>query len=282
MSAPLARELAPRLCRKDPVTGENCSWNHGFWQCLRLMDLAVTPADQADFYHRAFQSVTGRSGMPRVLISGTTDYSMLAHVLAFHRERGLEPVVTVLDICDTPLFLNRWYAARASAGVECTRSDILDYDCAAPFDAVCTDSFLGQFSPDKRIRLLEKWRQLLRPGGAVITVTRVRAGADAAPIGFSPEQARALRSTIVRKAAAMPAGLQADPAEIARAADLYLSRQQSWPVRSREEVRQLFAGCGFRVDELSDSRRTAAARRPPKEAASPGEGEQLRIIATRL
>ena len=282
MSAPLARELAPRLCRKDPVTGENCSWNHGFWQYLRLMDLAVTPADQADFYHRALQSVTGRGGMLRVLISGTTDYSMLAHVLAIYRERGLEPVVTVVDICDTSLFLNRWYAERASASVECTRSDILEYDCVTPFDALCTDSFLGQFSPDARVSLLEKWRRLLRPGARVITVTRIRATTDTAPVGFSPVQAQALRAIVARKAAAMPARLQADPAEIMRAADLYLSRQQSWPVRSREEVRKLFERCGFRVDELSDTVRCADAQRQPKDPASPGEGEQVRIIATRL
>ena len=44
-----------------------------------------------DFYRRAFQSVAGGNGAPRVLVSGAADYSMLAHVLALFRERGVEP-----------------------------------------------------------------------------------------------------------------------------------------------------------------------------------------------
>jgi hypothetical protein len=278
LSAPLARRLAAQLCHKDPVTGLDCSWNHGFWQYLRLMELAVTPAHQADFYHRAFQSITGRSGMPRILISGTTDYSMLAHVLAIYRKRGLEPVMTVVDICETSLLLNRWYAERVSATVACSRSDILEYDSEASFDAVCTDSFLGQFSPDERSHLLTKWHQLLRPDGTVITVTRVRATADTAQIGFSPEQAQAFRAAILREAGSIPALRNEDPAEIARAADLYLKKQRTWPIRSREEVQQLFERCGFRVDELSNTPETTTIRK----AASPGRGEQVRIIATRL
>ena len=282
ISAPLAQRLAPKLCLRNPATGESCAWHHGFWQYLRLMELAITPARQADFYRRALQSVTAGSNAPRVLVSGTTDYSMLAHVLASYRERGLEPVVTVIDKCDTAVFLNRWYAERECANVSCGRADILDYASDAPFDAVCTDSFLGQFSPDERFRLLEKWRQLLRPGGTVITVTRVRATASTAQIGFSPEQAQAFRAAVLRKAASMPAHLHADPAEIAQSADIYVDRQRTWPVRSREEVRELFEGCGFRLDELSDAPDADADQAQQNDPVSPGSGGQVRIIATRL
>lgn len=280
LSAPLARRLAPQLCRKDPANEENCSWYHGFWQYLRLMGLAVTPAHHADFYRRAFQPVTG-AGTPRVLVSGTTDYSMLAHVLAIYRERGIEPAVTVVDACATPLALNRWYAKRVAASVECSRSEILDYAAETPFDAVCADCFLVQFSPDQRIRLLTKWRQLLRPGGTVITVTRVRATAGAGRVGFSPEQAQAFRATVLGKAASLPALPHADPAEMAHAADIYTNRLRTWPIRSREEIRQLFEACGFSVDEMSDVPPGAATGRQPDGPAVPGSGERVQIIATR-
>ena len=42
-SAPLARQMAPRLCRRDSATGESCAWIHGLWQYLRLLGLASTP-----------------------------------------------------------------------------------------------------------------------------------------------------------------------------------------------------------------------------------------------
>jgi SAM-dependent methyltransferase len=282
LSAPLARRLAPQLCRKDPATGDSCSWCHGIWQYLRLMGLASTPEQHADFYRRAFESVTGGSGAPRVLVSGAADYSMLAQVLASYRERALEPVVTVVDACDTPLFLNRWYAERESASVECTRCDMLEYAAGAPFDAVCTHSFLVQFSPEQRIRLLEKWRQLLRPGGAVITVTRVRAAAGTERVGFSPRQAQSFRATVLRQAEAMRALLQVDPAELAREAEIYMNGQRPWPVRSREEIQQLFERCGFRVDELSDAPHAASTGQQPDGPAVAGSGERVQIIAIRL
>ena len=275
--------MAPKLCQKDAATGEDCSWCHGIWQYLRLMGLAAAPEHHADFYRRALEAVAGGNGAPpRVLVSGAADYSMLAHVLAIYRERRIEPEVTVVDACDTPLFLNRWYAERASANVECSRCDILDYAGDAPFDAVCTHSFLVQFSPEQRIRLLAKWRQLLRPGGAVVTVTRVRAAAGAERIGFSPEQAAAFRATVLRQAEAMRASLRVDPAELAREAEIYMSGQRPWPVRSREEIQKLFEDGGFSVDELSDAPRAAAADRQPDGPAVAGSGERLQIIATRL
>lgn len=246
------------------------------------MDLAVTPARQADFYRRALQPVTDGSSAPHILVSGATDYSMLAHVLAICRERGVEPVTTVVDKCETAVFLNRWYAQRESASVTCSRADILEFASTMPFDAVCTDSFLGQFGPDDRFRLLEKWRQLLRPGGAVITVTRVRATAGTAQIGFSAEQAQAFRTAVLSKAALMSASLHADPTEIVQAGDIYVDRQRTWPVRSRQEVRELFEQCGFRVDGLSEAPNADTSQPEPKDASSPGTGEQVRVIATRL
>jgi O-methyltransferase involved in polyketide biosynthesis len=188
----------------------------------------------------------------------------------------------VVDECDTPLFLNRWYAQRESASVECNRCDILEYAAGAPFDAVCTHSFLVQFSPEQRIRLLTKWRQLLRPGGAVITVTRVRATTGTERVGFSPEQAQSFRATVLRKTESMRALLQVDPAEMAHAAEIYMNGQRPWPVRSRGEIQQLFERCGFRVDELSDAPHAAATEQQPEGPAVPGSGERVQIIAVRL
>jgi SAM-dependent methyltransferase len=282
LSAPLARRLAPQLCRKDPATGETCAWCHGIWQYLRLMGLAAAPEHHAEFYRRAFQSVVGGSGAPRVLVSGAADYSMLAHVLASFHERGVEPDVTVVDACETPLVLNRWYAEREAAKVACSRADILEYASATPFDAVCTHSFLVQFSPDERICLLKRWRQILRPGGMAITVTRVRPTAGTERARFSPEQAQSFRATVLRQAEAMRASLQVDPVELAREAELYISGQRPWPVRSGDEVRHLFEASGFRVDELSDTPPAAPTAQQLQGPAVAGSGNRLQIIATRL
>ena len=41
MSAPLALREARRLCLRDPENGEDCSWYHGIWQYLRLLEGGV-------------------------------------------------------------------------------------------------------------------------------------------------------------------------------------------------------------------------------------------------
>ncbi len=279
-SAPLARDLAVRLCRRDPETRENCSWYHGLWQYLRLMRLVVTPEHHAEFYWDALGSVANDSSAPRLLIAGTADYSMLAHVLALCSERKLEPDLAVTDLCETPLMLNRWYADRAGCPISTHRCDILQYPEARPFDAVCTHSFLGRFPPAERLQLLEKWRQLLRPGGRVITVKRIRPGSGAALTGFTEDQARAFQAKVLAAATALRGTLEVDPARLADDAGIYARRNRTWPIQSQEEIRELFERAGFEVDRLTCA---------PLVSTSPGAGaptvlggaEYVQIVATR-
>src|SRR6185503_8404923 len=163
-SAPLAWQLAPQLCRKDPATGEDCAWEHGMWQYLRLTGLVGSIESRASFYAGALERVeeqgerappgkspgpsrsprtpTTGTGALRVLLSGTADYALLALVARGLCKRGVVPAVTAIDLCGTPLALNRWYAERAAVRLETVHTDILHYRAAQPFDAVCTDNFL--------------------------------------------------------------------------------------------------------------------------------------------
>jgi SAM-dependent methyltransferase len=159
--------------------------------------------------------------------------------------------VTVVDICETPLALNRWYAERVGISIATVCSDILDFADSAPFDAICTHSFLGQFPPEERERLIATWRRLLRPRGIAITVNRVRPRADSGPVSFAPAQASALRDAIISLTASMPATLGLDAAALVRAAEEYARRQRPYPVRSLDEIRGLFEDNGFAIERLS-------------------------------
>jgi SAM-dependent methyltransferase len=280
-SASLARELAGRLCQRDPETGENCSWYHGLWQYLRLLRLVATPEHHADFYRDALDSVANDSSAPRLLIAGAADYSMLAHVLALCSERKLEPELVVTDLCETPLMLNRWYADRAGRPISTHRCDILQYPDAPPFDAVCTHSFLGRFSPVERQELVKKWRQLLRPGGRVITVKRIRPGGGSAITGFTQAQARAFQSRVLAAATALRGTLEVDPARLADDAGIYARRNRTWPIQSQEEIRALFEHAGFKVERLSCAPLIGRSRGAggPTEL---GDAAYAQIVATRL
>lgn len=273
-SAPLALRAAARLCRPDPASGKSCAWYHGFWQVLRALDLVTTPAHHARFFAAALAAPGKRR--PRILISGAIDYSMLAQVLAARGAQGAE--ITVLDRCATPLFLNRWYARRAGIRIATVRSDILSFREAAPYDVICTHSFLGQFSPPARRALIEKWREALAPGGRVITVNRVRPQAGSGAAAFTPEQARVLREAVLAKANWLRERLGIARAHLARGLDTYLAQQRPHPVRSAQEIRDLFERGGFAIERLA-CEPLATAPGAPSGPTTPGGAVYAQIVA---
>jgi SAM-dependent methyltransferase len=253
--------LAGRLCG-------NCAWFHGAWQVLRRLGLNTTPEHHASFFRRWLAGQTPR----RVLVSGAADYGMLARIAS----PALR--ITVLDRCPTPLALNRWYARRRGIRIATARADILEYRAPQRFDVICTHSFLGQFTPRRRVRLLEAWHALLRPGGLVLTVNRLRPGAGTRWLGFSPEQSALLQRLARRRAAAVGA----PPSRLAELARDYAGRMGAWPIRSEQELTALFERGGFAIGELVA--RPVVLRAGPKLSGptTPGGAIYACIAARRL
>ena len=281
LSAPLAWRLAAQLCHKDAATGRDCAWNHGLWQYLRILGLGGSPAINAEFYWRALSLVTSSVGAPRILISGAADYSMLAHVLAAFKERGIAPDVTVVDICETPLALNRWYGGRVSCKIATQCCDIFDFETAVTFDAICTHSFFGQIAPARRPQLLAAWRRLLRPGGLAISVDRIRPASNGEPIGFTPPQAQAFCATVLREAQSRRDTLGIEPRDLVRAAEIYAAAQTLYPVRSRAEVLELFEQAGFGIVQLICGPNESEIQPEDSGPAIPAKADYASVIAIR-
>jgi SAM-dependent methyltransferase len=277
-SAPLAWEWAPRLCWKDAATGIDCSAIHGIWQYLRLMGLVTAPEHHAEFFRSAFDAVTATA--PRVLVSGAVDYSMLAHALAIFRERGVEARISMIDRCETPLRLSLWYADRAGCRVESRRCDMAEYAGAETYDLICTHSFLGQFSPDRRPDVIRNWYTLLRPGGLVVTVNRLRPAGAGARARFEATHGATFRAVVLRGAEALPAALRPDLLELARKADMYAGSVGGWPIRSLEEIRVLFSDAGFEVQRLV-SAPVASDPATPIGPTMPRGAEYAQVVARR-
>jgi len=280
LSAPLARRLAAAHCAKDPATGESCAWSHGFWQYLRMMGLAVEPELHAGFFRTALEALLQAQPAPRLLISGAVDYALLAQVFAVPGMRGRQAEITVVDRCETPLELNRWYAQRLGTEIQTRRSDILEYSAQRAYDAICTHAFLGYFDPVQREALFRKWHALLRPGGCIVTVHRLRPG-EVERARFSGEQAHAYGERILNAAQAIQASLDLEPAALAQMARAYASRLVMWPVASLEQVRDLCERNGFEVTQLHA---VPLLPRSPQAASAPtvpGGNDYLHLVATR-
>jgi SAM-dependent methyltransferase len=281
-SAPIAHRLAREHCREDATTGESCAWYHGFWQYMRVMKLGKISGGQTGFLVEALRAAARSGEFARVLVSGSADYSMPAHVLCAYRAEAAALELEIVDRCETPIALTRWYTERVGAPVAGHASDILDFENARPYDVVLTNSFLGYFDLTSRARLFDRWARLLRPGGKLIFTNRIRPGVGYEPVGFTAAQARVFRDTVRREAERWRERFAFDPEEVARWADAYAARFRSVPVRSSAEVLDLLRDHGFRIDHCDSV--SAPGRREGGAVSGPTTDEAtdfLRVVATR-
>ena len=241
---------------------------------MRALGLVTTPHTHREFYARTLAELIGH-GHRRVLISGSADINMLEQVYAAFDVAGAAPGITFVDRCPTPVALAEWYATRTKRAVTATASDILDYE-DEPFDLICTHSFMGYFTDEGRKALARKWASLLRPGGKVVTINRIRPGASGV-VCFTPKQARlfALRA----QEAASAQGLDA-PA-IFKAAARYAERFRIRPVGSLANLRAVFEENGFAIDHIASDPDDGQRFLPETAPTTPDGAHYVRIIATR-
>jgi len=271
-SAPLALAFGADNCWPGPGPAPTCCWYHGVWQYFRLLDLVATPWKQEAFFRGAFRGLAADGNYRRVLI-----YAMLALLLSAYREEGREPEVTVVDRCETPLFLNRWFAERHGLSLTTRVGDALRYEAEEPYDLICTHSFLGYFSPPQRQVLAAVWGKILRPGGRVVTVQRIRQGA-AGRIGFSSEQAARFREKVRLGCRLWPEAWGLAPKELERRAEVYCRGYASHPVTSLPELLGLFGDQGFRVEGVSEEVEGSVTDGGP---ATPGQGGRVQLVLAR-
>jgi SAM-dependent methyltransferase len=276
-SAPVAWALAPRLCAGDPSSLESCVWYHRIWQYLRLLDIITSIRTNTPFLLGTLQRLA--PSHPRVLISGSADYAMLAHLRQAYGARPLD--VTMLDRCATSVAVNEWYADRYGMAITSVCGDALTVESDRRFDLVCTHNFVGRFDPVARQRLIDRWHSLLRPGGVVVTTQRVRPGERGRQSSYSEEAARALAGRIVEAAKAYPRPLGVPLDELGDATYEYARRKGAHAITSAAEIVDAFERAGFEVN-LADEGGGQAERESDRPSSTAGrETFRMRIIATR-
>ena len=280
-SAPLAWAEAPQRCTRNAESGASCVSYHRVWQYLRLLGVITTIRTNTSFLVSSFRTCARGERFPRVLVSGSADYSMLAHVACGYKAEGCDLDATVVDLCDTSLFLNRWYAAEYGIRLTTLRASVLDEIIAPPFDVVCTHNFLSSFDAANRRRIVARWYALLRPGGVVVTTQRIQPENGSECNVFTDQQAESLRQQVAAAAAACPQPLTVPPQELAVAAYDYARQRRSYVVRANRDITDLFTDVGFQLD-MADSGGGAAERAGDRPARSIGaETYRMRIVAVK-
>ena len=278
---PRAREIAAAYCSTMPHLGVKCAWYHGFWLYMRAMGIAKSSGGQAEFFGSTLRELARGGDWPRVLVSGSADYSMLGLVQQAYEQEGAPHDLTVNDVCETPLFLNRWYAERQGFGVRTVCADILDLETDIPFDVAMTNSFLGFFDAKQRPALFASWARILRRDGKLIFTNRIRPGAQALN-RFGPDEIETFCRTAQDEASKLPSPLGDDIEWIVSAARAYAERFFSYPVPDTDGIVELLDHAGFRVDTLD---LTGHGGREGSSVSGPTTNQRAsyaRVIATRM
>lgn len=156
------------------VEAHNCSWYHGTWQYLRLLDMVAVPGWHSAFYMEALSGFLREKPTADVLISAAADFGMLATLHSAIQAAGATPNIVIYDICETPLKSCEWYADRNGFRIKTCRENLITGDVPeAPFDLIVTDEFLTVLKSEYKPLIARRWKELLKPGGAVVTVAMI-------------------------------------------------------------------------------------------------------------
>jgi hypothetical protein len=186
-SAPLMDKWSKHECRGKNCGGmeewakehveesvRSCGWYHGTWQYLRLLNMVAVPPWYGR-YNDALSAVLRRRPQAEVLISACADYGMLATLHEAIVTSGASPRIAVYDICRTPLLACEWYAARHGLEITCVCDNIITSPTMplGAYDLIVTDEFLTVLKHEYKPQIVKRWKELLRPGGTVVTTAMI-------------------------------------------------------------------------------------------------------------
>ncbi|MCH7487539.1 MAG: hypothetical protein IIC04_11190, partial [Proteobacteria bacterium] len=111
-------------------------------------------------------------------------------------------------------------------------------------------SFLSRFPGARRPDLVSQWRRLLKPGGKVVTTTRINPSWTPGQSGFSPRQVHEFGEKVFREAKSRSRALGIDPEVMAVRGRIFAERMLNYPITSRDEIEDLFTRGGFTLERL--------------------------------
>lgn len=239
--------LSDAVCNRSYISADDCSWYHGVWQYLRIFDLVSTPTWHPDFYTPQLKSfASGVQDRAKILISGTADYSTLAHVIHAFELVNKEFDVIIVDLCQTPLIICQWYARSRGYKIATIQDSLTSFKGEDfTYDAIVTDAFLTRFPQEEHAKIIERWFQLLKPGGYVFTTVRIHGSGVGEKVVTHPKQVNIFRSLAFEQAKRWQDFLLIKPEQVAIKAQRYAERMVSYRIASPNEVRDLFDQQGF-------------------------------------
>lgn len=270
------REIAAANCN----TGlHDCHWYHGSWHVLKALDLVSTSAIHREALMDLLRAAIGTLSRPRILLTGSTDETLLQLAHTVCEQAGVDAEYHALDICATPLAFMDQYASSVHLPLATYHTGILAFQPAQVFDVIITHAFMGNFSSRQRPALVSKWHDLLTERGKLVTIQRVRPSDTPARVGFTAEEARAFVSRALAAARQRGVKSASELAVIETDATAFADNFVAHAITSREELEDLFTGAG--MEFLSLQYQSLEPLNGLSGPSVPTDAEFAHLIATR-
>jgi SAM-dependent methyltransferase len=253
--------------KPEERAAECCDWYHGTWQLLRLLNMVAVPP-WYPFYNQTLSSILRAKPNASVFISACADFGMLMTLHEAIKTAGTSPRITIYDICETPLQSCQWYAKRHGLQIETVVDNIITSPRLplGSFDLIVTDEFLTVLKDDYKPQILKRWRELLRPGGSLVTTAML--GGPTTPELRKGYADRARRKVQANDANLRNVGATAD--ELIARFDLFAAVHTRHMLTDERQIRGLFSEFDVKFMECVPT---------PGECVNPTNSFQ--IVATR-
>jgi SAM-dependent methyltransferase len=236
------------------------------------------PEPHRHFFAKALHKLGSDVNAMSVLVSGSADYLIPSLILDALSSVGKCPELTVVDICETPLLMNTWYATRLGAVIRVQHCDILDYDADPTIEVICTHHFFNYFPAEMRQHVIAKWRSLLRPDGRLILVNRYYKPDQVRSTGYSEDECAALvaaaRNALSRRCDDFPFS----DAEVEEMVRQYGARIRVHALDTPQELLDLLKNGGFAIEAST----FFSERRAGNDGARAETAEAIGVVARRL
>jgi len=268
------RRLAEQHCN----TGDHgCRWYHGSWHLLKSLGVVSTSAMHEKSITRLLKSAIGDQAAPTILLTGSTDETLLGIARRVCVAIGVHVEITALDVCRTPLAFMEAYANRNQMDLKTIQADILEFDPSETFDVVLTHAFMGYFDDLRRQRLVARWHTLLADQGKVVTIQRVRPADSPSIVRFSCLEASDFVAAAVCAAERHGISQGPDLMRVEEAASQFSQRFFSHAIRSKSSFERLFLDAGMVFNCLDY--RSSGQRENLSGPSVPSGGEYAHVVA---
>ena len=244
----LNHAIAEQHCNRGD---DDCRWYHANWHLLKALGIVSTSGIHERSIARLLKLAVGQHTTPRILLTGSTDETLLQVVHSACREMGVAPQLTALDLCATPLAFMQGYADQNAINLEAVKANILEFAPTEQFDIIVTHAFMGNFNDAQRPCLAHKWNELLSHKGKVVTIQRVRPADSPAIVKFSQQQAADFVTTAIGVAEKLGFSQESDLFRVRQAASVFAQNFSTHAIRSKAALRKLFLDAGMSLECLS-------------------------------